>query len=957
MNHTNHEAHNLTPESTAGILLQAGFSFVPTKINGTKQPSIKWQPYQRRLPTRKEIEAWYGGGKTRGIAAIMGEVSRNAETLDFDKADLFPKFCEALEGRAPGLLERLVQVRTPRPGYQVLYRCSTIGGNEELAWAERPATEEDRESKRAYQNEACEWVVRYASIETRGEGGYAIAVGSPARVHRNNQPYVFIGSRTYTTVCEITPDERQIIFEICRNLTEIQLPKHAESAPEHRRERKPGDPLLPGDDYNDRGDIRELLKKHGWTYCGDSRLGELWTRPGKNPSEGHSATLFPNGNFYVFSSSAHPLPQCNGHALSPFFVYTKYTHGDDFRAAAKDLARQGYGDQQKRTKNKRDTDASTNAESASDQEADDNSPQYKANGRGLLWLKPVFDRESKDWDHVPVQLTNFLARITADVSRDDGAEQVRLYEISAQLASDPVLRKGTVKAEEFDLLRWVGQILGARAVIFPSKKEHTATAIRLLSPKIATRYVIAHTGWRDGIYYHGGGAIAAEGLVEADVELPAALAPCILPGPPTDAARTEAVRVVFDLLNLAPDEITAPHFGAVLAALLGNPDFSTFLFGYTNSGKSELAALAQAFFGAGFHAKNLPASWSSTANALEGLAHTVKDCVLVIDDFCPLGNAAEQARFHAAADRVLRAQGNHSGRIRCRTDGSVRPVKPPRGLIISTGEDVPRGQSLRTRLFVIEVPKDALNWGLLTKCQTSARDGVYAGVTSAYLQWLATNNRIDKIQAKASEEIGKYRDIWLASKTASVKRTASTLAQLTRAWRTFLEFALDCGAATQSEVNQLWLRIETALKVAGEIQAKFQATENPATRFIELIQAAFSSGRAHLTTLDGGRPNDCQSWGWREDEKEAGAYKAHGDRVGWIDGGNIFLQPDAAFAVAQRMASGGEGLTVTSQTLWKRLKEAGLLASTDTARDTLKVRRRINGKDQSVIHLLAEKIS
>ena len=60
-------------------------------------------------------------------------------------------------------------------------------------------------------------------------------------------------------------------------------------------------------------------------------------------------------------------------------------------------------------------------------------------------------------------------------------------------------------------------------------------------------------------------------------------------------------------------------------------------------------------------------------------------------------------RYHKEADRLFRGQGNHAGRQRMRADGSLRPAKPPRGLILSTGEDVPRGQSLRARLLVLEV--------------------------------------------------------------------------------------------------------------------------------------------------------------------------------------------------------------------------------------------------------------
>src|SRR5205807_5268138 len=99
----------------------------------------------------------------------------------------------------------------------------------------------------------------------------------------------------------------------------------------------------------------------------------------------------------------------------------------------------------------------------------------------------------------------------------------------------------------------------------------------------------------------------------------------------------------------------------------------------------------------------LPANWSSTGNALEAQAFTAKDALLVVDDFAPQGSAADVQRYHREADRLLRGQGNGAGRQRMKADATLRPAKPPRGLVLSTGEDTPRGQSLRARMLVVEV--------------------------------------------------------------------------------------------------------------------------------------------------------------------------------------------------------------------------------------------------------------
>jgi hypothetical protein len=90
--------------------------------------------------------------------------------------------------------------------------------------------------------------------------------------------------------------------------------------------------------------------------------------------------------------------------------------------------------------------------------------------------------------------------------------------------------------------------------------------------------------------------------------------------------------------------------------------------------------------------------------------------------FSSLNWAIEQLGAGAITARqiVFFAQGNASGRQRMQADGTLRPVKPPRGLVLSTGEDTPRGQSLRSRLFVLEVDPSTVNWERVTACQLDA---------------------------------------------------------------------------------------------------------------------------------------------------------------------------------------------------------------------------------------------
>jgi hypothetical protein len=85
------------------------------------------------------------------------------------------------------------------------------------------------------------------------------------------------------------------------------------------------------------------------------------------------------------------------------------------------------------------------------------------------------------------------------------------------------------------------------------------------------------------------------------------------------------------------------------------------------------------------------------------LSFLTKDVVLLIDDYAP--TAGEFADLQRKAERVLRSQGNLSGRGRLRADLGLRPTMPPRGIIVSTGEQHPLGHSLVARTVILELAR------------------------------------------------------------------------------------------------------------------------------------------------------------------------------------------------------------------------------------------------------------
>lgn len=581
---------------------------------------------------------------------------------------------------------------------------------------------------------------------------------------------------------------------------------------------------------------------------------------------------------------------------------------------------------------------------------------YIADENGLTYLKPTRDGAT------PVPLTNFTAIITAEVVVDDGVETTRHFEVLATLDG----RQTTIKvpASQFASMNWTVEHLGSHALIFPGQgpRDHARAAIQMLSGRPEEKRVFAHTGWKklDGTwaYLHNAGAIGPNGPVEGvQVDLRAPLDQFELPIPPADEALKARISDVLNLMRLAPDQVMVPVLAAVFRSVLGPADFSLHLAGCTGAGKSEIAALAQQHFGAAFSAKHLPGAWSSTANANELLAFSAKDALLVMDDFAPAGGHQDVNKMHREADRLLRAQGNRSGRQRARPDGSLRPVKAPRGLILSTGEDVPRTHSIQARMLIIEVgPKD-VNWDALTGFQQQAADGVFAAAMAGYIRWVA--GRYDGLHSAMPEAIREFRT--QAAASGQHRRTPDIVANLMLGFHTFMTFALDVGAITAEERAAYQDRVWKALGEAGEAQAEQQASTDPVHRFIELLRTAISSGHAHVASGDGPHTPG-QAWGWRERRSLSGDRESleivpQGNCIGWVAGPDLYLDQNAAYKVAQDIASGtGDSLAISIRTLGKRLKERGLLATTDEARGKLTVRHTLAGSRRDVLHFKAATI-
>jgi hypothetical protein len=380
-------------------------------------------------------------------------------------------------------------------------------------------------------------------------------------------------------------------------------------------------------------------------------------------------------------------------------------------------------------------------------------------------------------------LTNFQGRIVRDIRIDDGTSEQRELGIEAVIEKTKTVF--SIPASQFNRMNWVLEYLGPRAIVYPGQHQHARAAIQWLSGQIQAERIYTHLGWRkhDGswLYFHSGGALGADGPNRGvRVQLPDALLDFRF----TDCEDSAgAVRDSLAILGVAPDRISLPLLAAVYAAALGSAGFSLFFAGGSGVFKTALATLCQQHFGAALDASRLPASFASTANAIEALAFHAKNALLVVDDFAPSGTASDHA-LNGIAERLFRAAGNRQGRSRM-VGGTPSVPQPPRGLILATGEDVPKGHSVRARLLILDVGPGEVDLDVLTRCQKTAREGRLAASLAAFIGWVA--RRYDALQLRRVERVERLQHAGLGR--AIHARLPTAIAELQASFEIFLEFA------------------------------------------------------------------------------------------------------------------------------------------------------------------------
>lgn len=139
--------------------LRMGLSVIPLNPRDKKPAISSWAEFQTRLPTEKEINAWFSD-ENKNIGIICGKVSGDLVVIDFDSNETFPFVISDINSIA----KETMVVRTGK-GFHLYYRYPGV------------AT----------------FKLQNLKIDVKAEGGYVVA---PPSLHPSGVQYERIGTLT-----------------------------------------------------------------------------------------------------------------------------------------------------------------------------------------------------------------------------------------------------------------------------------------------------------------------------------------------------------------------------------------------------------------------------------------------------------------------------------------------------------------------------------------------------------------------------------------------------------------------------------------------------------------------------------------------------------------------------------------------------------------------------------------
>ena len=312
-----------------------GFWVIP--VSSQKQPAISnWRELQTRPMTEQEIERSFEN--CYGIALLMGG-SPNLFAADFDlKYSLNPSLYDEIKEKIPNsILQKTYVQKTMNNGFHWIYKIpkTRMYGNEKFANRYTTAFEKHKIYLEYYSDPK----TRDTAIKTAANHKSLVLLESRSGSPERCGGYVLMAptkgyTHVYGKINELAEDEYDILIEVLRSFNEVkELGKTIKKYDNFDWK------VSPWEDYNDRGDVVELLSGSGWTVMDENVKNIRFKRPGA--TSGSSALFDKDSGIFSCFSTSTSLSVDKSYNLSG--LYTELECDGDTKLAYQNLVGLDFG--------------------------------------------------------------------------------------------------------------------------------------------------------------------------------------------------------------------------------------------------------------------------------------------------------------------------------------------------------------------------------------------------------------------------------------------------------------------------------------------------------------------------------------------------------------------------------------------------------------------------------------
>ena len=518
-------------------------------------------------------------------------------------------------------------------------------------------------------------------------------------------------------------------------------------------------------------------------------------------------------------------------------------------------------------------------------------------------------RYTKDGPRI---ISNFIINPKSEIIKTDGCDSESKLILEGILEGGVKLPEVEISMEEFIKMDWITQRWGIRPTISPGRnmKDYLKDCVQQISKDIDINTIYSHTGWtvQDNkyIYLHSKGGIGSDNI---NTDIPLELSGYSFPKEVRD--KKEAIDLSLETLNLAKHDITIPLLSMTyLAPLVGliaegnrTPNFVLWVYGLTGSRKTSASLAFLNHFG-NFSSNIPPASFKDTANAIELKAHTLKDSLLLIDDYHPNIDGSDARKLASTAERILRMYGDRVGRSRMRADTTLNKTYKPRGMAIVTGEDLPKGASSTARYIGVEIKREDINLDILSKLQKEHKK--LAEAMAIYIDWISKN--IERVQSFIDEKFDELKVKY--KKETTHGRINDAVIWSSISFELLLTFLYEYMFICDDEIEELRLSNEQVIKNILKNQEALYRNQEVELMFIDALEEMINLGKLCLLPVKKQKDNN------QIISNYAGKF------IGYYDKEFLYLYDSTMYAEVETFLKGkGQSISVSVNTLLKMLRD------------------------------------